>query len=169
MPFLAFLLGPIGRWLIVLTLIAASYGAAYMKGRTHGWDKREAIAVEEARETVAQMASIAAKRATITERVVTQYVDRIKVIRGRNEAITTEVIRFVPSDDCLLDPRWRVLHDAAASNVLPSTPEGTDGTGQSTQADAIATVAENYARYHEVATRLGALQQWLREQSSLQP
>ena len=166
---MTFLLSPLFRWFAIFFLILASYFAAYWKGRVVGWNMREEKVAEESRQVVAQMAAIAAKRATITERVVTQYVDRIKVIRGRNETIVQVVKEFVPVDDCLLDPRWRVLHDAAASNVFPPTPEGTDGTGQSTQADAIATVAENYARYHEVATRLGALQQWVREQSSLRP
>ena len=166
---MAFLLTPFFRWFAIFFLILASYFAAYWKGRVVGWDLREEKVVIERIRVAERMAILAGKRQIVSERVITQYVDRIKVIRGRNEAITTEVIRFTPSDDCLLDSRWRLLHDAAASNVFPPTPEGTDGTGKSTQADAIATVAENYARYHEVATRLGALQQWVREQSSLRP
>jgi hypothetical protein len=36
MPFLAFLLGPIGRWLIVAVVAAGAIGGLYAKGRIDG-------------------------------------------------------------------------------------------------------------------------------------
>ena len=36
MPFLLFLVGPIGRWLVVGTVILAMFGAVYAKGRIDG-------------------------------------------------------------------------------------------------------------------------------------
>ncbi len=160
---IAFLLGPICRWLIIAALIAASYGAAYVKGRTDGYDKREAIAEKDAKEADRLSAVLAKKRIIITERIVTVYRDRIKVVREKGEEVIRYVEKLVPADSCPLPPGWRVLHDAAAEGRIPDSPERLDAAAVSAQ-EAARTVATNYSTCREAAERLTSLQAWVKEQ-----
>jgi hypothetical protein len=164
--FLGFIGSPIGRWLIIAALIAASYGAAYMKGRNDGFQKREAIAQEELAQQDRLSAALAALRGRVTERVVTVYRDRIKVVREKGEEVIRYVEKLVPADSCPLPGGWRVLHDAAAEGRIPAAPERIDAAAVSAQ-EAARTVASNYSTCRETAERLTSLQAWVTQQHDL--
>lgn len=163
---IAFLIGPIGRWLIIAALIAASYGAAYMKGRNDGFQKREAIAQEERKEQDRLSAALSKKRVIVTERIVTEYRDRVRVVREKGEEVIREVEKLVPVDSCPLPGGWRVLHDAAATGRFPEAAERTAAAAVPAQ-DAARTVSGNYASCRETAERLIALQDWAMQQHDL--
>ena len=163
---IAFLLGPIGRWLMVAALIAASYGAAYVKGRSDGYDKRDAIAQAMLAEQDLLSAKLAANRAKITERIVIEYRDKVRVVREKGEEVIREVERLVPMGSCDLPGGWRVLHDAAAEGRFPESSERIAAAPVSAQ-DAARTVASNYATCRETAERLTSLQDWAIQQHEL--
>ena len=163
---IAFLLGPIGRWLMVAALIAASYGAAYVKGRSDGYDKRDAIAQAMLAEQDRLSAKLAANRAKITERIVIEYKDRVRVVREKGEEVIREVERLVPMGSCDLPGGWRVLHDAAAEGRFPESAERIASAAVPAQ-DAARTVAANYAVCRETAERLTSLQDWAIQQHEL--
>ena len=110
-------------------------------------------------------------QAQVTERIVTQYVDRVRIVREQADAIIREVPVYVPQScdpDGRLPAGWRVLHDAAASGQ-PADPART-ADAQPVAPDAAAeTVARNYLTCRETAEQLTALQQWVREQAAVQP
>lgn len=110
------------------------------------------------------------KRAAVTERVVTEYIE----VAGKTEVVTEtiekEVIRYADSNPgYVLDGAWRVLHDAAALNTVPdpaSIPYGASGAPPRA-AEALDTVTASYAACNRTADRLDALQGWVRAQAKI--
>jgi len=151
--------------------ILAIVASAFVGGCRHGAKSVTAKWDTERAESEIKLQQLAAKQAQTTTQVVTQYVDRVKVVKQRGADIVKEVNVYVPvqADVACTVPRGFVrLHDAAAEGVVPDAPNLADaapsGVALSTTA---ATVADNYGRYHEVAEQLKSLQQWVREQQAL--
>ena len=107
-----------------------------------------------------------AAQGRVTVRVVTKYVDRIKVVRERAQTIVKEVPIYVPSGLPALPGSFRVFHDAAAAGVLPDPAGVADAAPVDPQAVA-GTVADNYGTCHETAEQLTALQDWIRQQAAV--
>lgn len=153
---------------MLLCLVGYQYGAAHVRAQ---WD------AERQRTTLA-VAKTQTAQAAVTERVVTQYVDRIQTVRERGEAIVKEVPIYVPyvpstatSDphpgcDCSLPGGFRVLHDAAAAGELPDPAALADAPSASAQ-EVATTVADNYLTCHLIAEQLTGLQQWVTEQQAV--
>lgn len=126
------------------------------------WD----AAVERGRIELERLRTEASK---VTVRTETKYIDRVKVIREKGDAIVREVQVFVPADTADLPGGWRLLHDAAAANdPVPEASGIAHAAGVPAQTAAI-TVAENYAAAHENAARLTSLQEWVRSQCKANP
>ncbi|WP_218187343.1 hypothetical protein [Pseudomonas sp. NBRC 111143] len=125
------------------------------------WDAERAAAKLAAAQT-------ATTQAEVTTQVVTQYVDRVQVVKERGKEIIKEVPVYVSSAvTCDLPGGFRVLHDAAAQGELPD-PAGVADAPAASVETAAATVVENYATYHEVAEQLKALQSWVNQQEQAQ-
>lgn len=149
-------------WLALAVLVAAATGWGWVKGAASvqaEWDAERAV------QTIAVL-RVEVKQAEVTERVVTQYVDRVRTVREAGETIVKEVPVYVPAQcdaDGRLPAGWRVLHDAAASGQPADAARAADA--QPVAPDAAAeTVARNYLTCRETAEQLTALQQWVREQ-----
>lgn len=151
-----------------LVLVTVAVAAAFV-----GWQGYRLGAAQLDRYIVAQQAEairITARRAEVTERVVTNYIK----VKGDTEVITRtiekEVVRYADSNPgYALDGAWRVLHDAAAANVVPDPagiPYGTAGSPPRA-AEALETVTASYAACHKTADRLEALQEWVRGQAGV--
>lgn len=113
-------------------------------------------------------AKLGTQQAEVTERIVTRYVDRIKVVREKGKTIIQEVPRYVSATDCPLAPGFRVFHDAAAAGEVPD-PAAVADAAPVPAATAAGTIASNYGTCHETAATLTALQAWVREQAALNP
>lgn len=119
-------------------------------------------------------AQLASAQATIaqqktTERVVTQYVDRVRIVRERGETIVKEVPVYVPVEAdaaCRINRGFVWLHDAAARNDTPA--RGAGAADEAAPGVALSTVARtvtgNYATCHEIREQLTGLQSWVRAQ-----
>jgi hypothetical protein len=164
---LAFLLSRWGAYLAVFLLVLASYGAAYMKGRTHGYDKREAIAVEEAREAQRLLEKLAVARSRVTERVVVQYRDRIKVVTESGRKVDEQINAIPEASAVELPGHWRRLHDLSAAGAVPPAARGVDAEAGVSSTVALRSVAGNYETCHTTSERLVALQRWVREMSEV--
>ena len=161
------LLPPWVMWLALAVLVAAATGWGWVKGAASvqaEWD------AERAAQTMTIL-RVQVKQAEVTERVVTQYVDRVRVVREQADTIIREVPVYVPQScdaDGRLPAGWRVLHDAAA--VGGAADAATIDHAQPVAPDTAATtVSRNYGTCRETAEQLTALQQWVREQAALQP
>ena len=165
MPALAFFAGPIGRWLVVGLLIAAFGAFAWFKGNEHGTQKLTDYIGEQAKETV----RIVTKRGEVTERVLTKYVQ----VAGKTETVTRtvkeEVVKYAEANPTYcLDAGWRLLHDSAANNAISDASFNVDAAVRAPKAaEAIDTVATNYAGCHRTADRLDLLQEWVKDQAKV--
>ena len=142
-----------------------SYGEArYEAGQAATqakWDK----AVERGKKEVERLRTAAGK---VTVRTEIQYRDRVRVIREKGDALVREVPVFVPAGSSL-PGGFRLFHDAAAANgPVPDAAAIADAVPVDAQAVA-ATVADNYATFHETAQRLTSLQDWVMAQCKANP
>lgn len=104
---------------------------------------------------------------TVRDVVVTEYVDRERVIYKTGKTITKEVPVYVtPAADaaCTLTRGFVRLHDSAAANVPPgpAEPADADPAGIALSA-ATEVVADNYTTCHATRNQLVMLQKWLRD------
>ena len=105
------------------------------------------------------------KQAVVSDKTVTEYVDRVQIVQGKSREIIREVKVYV-QDNCTLSADWRMLHDSAVKSELPDPTRDSDERTVTAQ-DALETVAANYGICEETKTTLQALQSWVREQSSI--
>lgn len=134
---------------------------------------QRAAAEADAKVTTLEL-ELAAARTTIaqqktTERVVTQYVDRVRIVRERAQTIVKEVPVYVPLEAdaaCRINRGFVWLHDAAARNLPPAPGTGAaDAPAPGVTLSSVArTVTGNYATCHETREQLTGLQSWVRAQ-----
>jgi len=165
MPFLDLARSLPWKLIGILAIVASVFVGGCHHGETSVTAKWEA----ERAETENKLQQLAAKQAQATTQVVTQYVDRVRVVKTRSNDIIKEVPIYVSSSSsCDLPGGFRVLHDAAASQgELPDPARAADAPPVSVK-DVAASVAGNYATYHEVAEQLMALQSWVKQQGQAQ-
>ena len=151
------------RWLALVLLAAALFGFGWIKGASHVQAQWDAAVQQQALQT----AAIRERQAQATVKVVTQYVDRVRVIREKGETIIKEVPVYVPVQAdaaCTINRGFVRLHDAAAAGELPETARDADAAPAGLALSAVAgTVAANYQTCHENAEQLRALQAWISE------
>jgi prepilin signal peptidase PulO-like enzyme (type II secretory pathway) len=118
-----------------------------------------------------QIAKLETESQKVTTQVVTEYVDRVKIVKEKADAIIVKVPVYVnqsADNSCTINNGFVVLHDAAAKNKVPETPRdshaGASGVKLSTVAS---TVAGNYGTCHEIRQQLESLQKWVREQEKI--
>lgn len=163
------------RAAVLIALLAAlafvglrihAYGEArYAAGQAEvqaRWDK----SVERGRKEVERLRTAAAK---VTVRTEIQYIDRVKVVKEKGDAIVREIPVFVPAGSGGLGGGFRLLHDAAAEGGPVPDAAGIADAAPVPAQDVAATVLVNYAGAHETAERLIALQDWVYEQCRLNP
>ena len=151
------------RLLALAVLALALVGVGWLKGAghvQHQWD--EAVA-EQAR----HVARAEKQQAEATVQVVTRYVDRVKVVREKGDAIIKEVPVYVPVEAdaaCTIHHGFVRLHDAAAAGEFPGAARLADAAAAGVALSTVAsTVTTNYGRCLENAEQLIALQDWVRQ------
>ena len=122
----------------------------------------------------AQIAQIKANSDQATKQVVYKYIERTKVVKEKNDAIRTQVTKYITKEadaNCTIPRSAIVLHDAAAKNVVPDSTTGTnEGTTRDvTLSGLLDTTVLNYGTFYEVKEQLKALQDWVREQKKINP
>ncbi|RMX18080.1 hypothetical protein EBQ34_03190 [Vandammella animalimorsus] len=151
------------RWLALALAAAALIGFGWIKGAGHvqaQWD----TAVHQ---QTLQAATARERQAQATVKVVTQYVDRVRVVREKGDTIIKEVPVYVPAQAdaaCTVNRGFVRLHDAAAAGELPTSTGDSDAAASGLALSTVAgTVTANYQTCHETAERLKALQEWIRD------
>ena len=151
------------RLLALAVLCIALVGFGWLKGAGHvqaQWDA--ATAVQQQAQVHAQT-----RQAEATVQVVTQYVDRIQVVREKGDTLIQEVPVYVPVQAdaaCTVHRGFVSLHDAAAAGELPQPARDADAPAEGLALSAVAaTVVTNYQTCHENAEQLKALQDWIRQ------
>jgi hypothetical protein len=155
----------LAKWGVIVALVGIFGAFCWFKGNAHGTAKLTAYQGAQAIESV----KVITRQGVVTERIVVEYRDRVKVREGATTTIEREVTKYVESKPltlaCNLDLRWMRLHDAAAAGTVPPPASGTDAApGTVTAAAALPTVTANYAACGRNADRLDLLQAWVRGQ-----
>jgi hypothetical protein len=139
------------RLLTLAALSVALVGFGWIKGASHVQAQWDAAIQQQA----LQAAAVRERQAQATVKVVTQYVDRVRVVREKGDTIIKEVPVYVPVQAdaaCTINRGFVRLHDAAAAGIALSAVAGT--------------LAANYQTCHENAEQLRALQAWVSEMAS---
>ena len=148
---------------ICTTLCAALFSAGLYVGHKWGVSSCYEATIEAQRHTI----ETGIKQAVVSDKAVTEYVDRVQIVQGKSREIIKEVKVYVKDDsNTYLSGGFRLLHDGAVYNELPDPARIVDEAPVSV-ADVAETVATNYGICEETKTTLQALQSWVREQSSI--
>lgn len=140
---------------------ADRYAAGQAKVRAE-WD----ASIERGRKEVERLRAEAGK---VTVRTEVQYIDRVRVVKEKGDAIVREVPVFVPAGTADIGGGFRLLHDAAAQGGPVPDAAGIAHAAAVPAQDLAATVIVNYTTAHEVAERLTSLQDWVFAQCKLNP
>ncbi len=151
----------------VLSLLAAALlGFGWIKGAEHVQAQWDAAVQQQ----TLQATAIRERQAQATVKVVTQYVDRVRVVREKGDTIIREVPVYVSIQAdaaCTINRGFVRLHDGAAAGELPEPARDADAPAAGLALSAVAgTVAANYQTCHENAEQLRALQVWAHEMAS---
>lgn len=154
------------RLLALAVLGVALVGFGWIKGASHVRAQWDAAIQQQALKT----AAIRERQAQATVKVITQYVDRIRVVREKGDTIFKEVPVYVPVQAdaaCSINRGFVRLHDAAVAGELPEPAGDADAAATGIALSAVAgTLAANYQTCHENAEQLRALQAWVSEMAS---
>jgi hypothetical protein len=154
-----------------ILIVGALFGGGYKTGHTFATNHYTAI-IADMEATAAKLEADKAKLqgdlekeiANVKIKVITKYVDRIKVIKEKEYVYRDQAINVVP-DRSILSNGWVSVHDAAAAgNPDADSTRAADGSPSGVAANqALARVTENYSACHANAEQLTALQEYVRE------
>ena len=115
-----------------------------------------------------EVAKLKEKQVVVTTKIETVYVDRVKTIREKGDAI--EVVRevFVPADSGDIGGGFRLFYDATITGTIPESASITDAAAIPIT-DLADTIAVNHERCHVAYATVEGLQDWIREQQRLNP
>lgn len=151
------------RLLALAALGVALVGFGWIKGASHVQAQWDAAIQQQALQT----AAVRERHAQATVKVVTQYVDRVRIVRDKGDTIFKEVPVYVPVQAdaaCTINRGFVRLHDTAAAGELPEPARDADAAATGIALSGVAeTVAANYQTCHENAEQLRALQAWVSE------
>lgn len=146
--------------LLVLAVVSIPY-IIFELGRRDGAERVTALWEADKLDHARQLAESRAKNAEQVPKVITEYVDRVQLVREKAKTIVKEVPVYVPSDaTCDLRGGFRVFHDATANGDVPDPARIADAAPAEVETVA-ATVAENYSICHEISAQLISLQKFI--------
>ena len=148
----------------LLVIAALLFALGWLKGVDSEQQKAKAVEVEQLRQAFEQGQQLGVVR----DRVVTEYVDRVRVIEKQGETIIKEVPVYVSVEAdsaCTVPAGFVRLHDATAGGVPAPAGAGPANAAPSGVAlSAVAsTVASNYTACRANAEQLTQLQRLLIE------
>lgn len=164
------LIPPQYKILAYALIVAAIFGSGYWTGYKITANHYEAIIAtmkleaEQLKTKQAQLqAALEKEIANVKEKIVTVYVDKIKVVKEKEYVYRDQATNVVPSQ-YELSNGWVSLHDSSARGVDADPAASADGTPSGVKDNqALAVIVENYAACQANAEQLSALQQYVRE------
>ena len=107
----------------------------------------------------------------ITTKIITKYVDRVKIVKETGDVIIKEIPKYITTIDdskCTIPNGFVMLHNSAASNELPDSSRDFNAGASEIKISGVATIViENYNTYYQLAEQLKSLQSWVKEQQLL--
>lgn len=113
------------RLLALAALAVALIGFGWVKGAGHVQARWDAAVQQQ----TLQATAIRERQALAAVKVVTEYVDRVRIVREKADTIVKEVPVYVPVQAdaaCTINRGFVRLHDAAAAGELPEPAQDAD-------------------------------------------
>lgn len=149
------------KYVAILVGIVAILVGAYSKGYDKAEDKYLAEIAEFNAQKIILEARLQTALSTVKVEVVTEYVDRVKVVKEK-EYVYRDKIVTVPSK-CELSDGWVRLHNASARGDDAGTTDfSNEAPSGIRDTEALDGVVRNYSICHQNAEQLEALQKWVR-------
>ena len=147
------------KLLIIVFLLAGALSVGYVKGL----EKSKQVIAEYEAKANAQIASLEKKNNEISNKVVTEYVDKVRTVKEKEYVYRDQAQTVVPSR-AELSSGWVYLHDASAKG-LPAVPARSADEASSGIKDnvALGTIVGNYSVCIQNAQQLTGLQRWIND------
>lgn len=153
--------------LVRVLSVALMVGGVYLYGG-YGVNKYWLDQVKKQREEIARIEKESQK---VTEKIVVEYKEKIKVVKEKGDVIIQKVPEYITKESdtkCVIPNSFVVLHDSAAKNEVPDSAKGVDeGASAVKLSDVARTVTINYNNYHQLTEQLKALQDWVKQQEKV--
>ena len=147
------------KLLALVGLIAGVFFYGYMKGSVHA----EAELAKFAAEKSTQIASLEKKNAEISNKVITEYVDRTNTIREKEYVYRDIAAKSVPAQSDLSNG-WVYTHDISATSGDADPARASDASSSGIKDNsALISVISNYAICQRNQVQLIELQKWIIE------
>lgn len=145
---------------VAITLSVALFGAGVYQGIRIG----EASCREAVIESQTHTIQAVSEQVLVTDKIVTDYTKAIGQVQKRSR----EILKNAKIDDSIILPSsFRVFHDSAATNSIPSSTDFIDASPISI-ADVTETINSNYETCKQNFTQLESLQEWIRQQAKIE-
>ena len=145
------------RILGAVVAFAAVGAFGYMKGIEQGNLKQERAIAQKNVELIKLNEKLAANK----DKIVTEYVDKLKVVKEKEFVYVDTAKNGVPSQSDMSNG-WVYLHDTSASNGDADSTRASDASSSGVKDNqALAVIVSNYARCTQNANQLIALQKWV--------
>ena len=143
-----------------IMLVVTLFGAGVYEGIKIGEAScREAI-IESQKHTIQAVT----EQVLVSDKIVTDYSATVGQVQKRSR----EILRNAKIDDSIILPSsFRVFHDSASTNTVPSSADFVDAAPVQI-ADVTETVSSNYNSCQENIALLQALQDWILKQSQIE-
>ena len=145
---------------VAITLSVALFGAGVYQGVRIG----EASCREAVIESQTHTIQAVSEQVLVTDKIVTDYTKAIGQVQKRSR----EILKNAKIDDSIILPSsFRVYHDSAATNSIPSSTDFANAAPVSIS-DVTETINSNYETCKQNFTQLESLQEWIRQQAKIE-
>ena len=146
-----------------LLAIAAAFIGVFLYGYMKGSAYAEVELQRFAAKASAQVAELEKKNSEISNKVVTEYVDRTNTIREKEYVYVDAAKDSVPSQS-VMSNGWVFTHDISASASDADATRSSDASPSGIKdTDALVGIIRNYAICQSNAVQLTELQRWINE------
>lgn len=131
----------------------------YMKGSAYAEAELARFSAEKSK----QVAELEKKNTEISNKVVTEYVDRTNVIKEKEYVYRDIAQSSVPSQH-VMSNGWVYTHDLSATSGDADATRASDATSSGiADNQALFTIITNYSRCMQNAEQLASLQRWIND------
>lgn len=118
-----------------------------------------------------KIAQLEAQSSEVTTKVVTEYIEKVKIVEGKTHVIIKKVPEYITKESdakCSINNGAIWLLNSAAENKVPeSTRTSHEEPSDVKLSTIVESVSGNYGTYYQVVEQLKALQEWIRNQKDL--
>lgn len=140
-------------------LIIGVFVFGYMKGSAYAEAELARFSAEKSK----QVAELEKKNTEISNKVVTEYVDRTNTIREKEYVYRDIATKTVPSQHDMSNG-WVYAHDASATSGDADPARASDASPSGIKDnEALLTIFGNYSRCMQNSQQLISLQQWIND------